>query len=198
VLNAHLPAIEYKTYFDIRFDPHLNIQSIISSLENCVGTTKSCRACCTLGEFCAAQPDIDGNKERACMYYAQAAEQGDVVGNHWMGIYYMEGFGVKKDLNKAEAHLLKAHKAGNGQSSFQLFLLFSNTIKKDVKKAYLFLHKAVQLGVNYFEQMTKYFKDNYDVLAPVYSEIKKHEAGLTRAQVENLHEADLKELQESF
>jgi len=28
------------------------------------------------------------------MYYNTAAEQGDVVGLHWMGVYYMEGFGV--------------------------------------------------------------------------------------------------------
>jgi TPR repeat protein len=28
------------------------------------------------------------------MYYKTAADQGDVVGLHWMGVYYMEGFGV--------------------------------------------------------------------------------------------------------
>jgi hypothetical protein len=30
------------------------------------------------------------------------------VGLHWMGVYYMEGFGVAQDLNKSEQFLLKA------------------------------------------------------------------------------------------
>jgi TPR repeat protein len=47
-----------------------------------------------------------------------AAEQGCVVGTHWMGVYYMEGFGVTQDLNKSEAFLLKAHKQGNAQSAY--------------------------------------------------------------------------------
>jgi TPR repeat protein len=34
-----------------------------------------------------------------------------------MGVYYMEGFGVDKNLNKAEEFLLKAQKLGNAQSS---------------------------------------------------------------------------------
>ena len=42
-----------------------------------------------------------------------AAEEGCVVGIHWMGVYYAEGFGVAQDLDKAEAMLLKAQKEGN-------------------------------------------------------------------------------------
>jgi hypothetical protein len=70
--------------------------------------------------------------------------------------------------------------------------------KKDVKKAYLYLTKAIMLGVTYFDNMTKFFKENYEVLAPVFVELKKHESGMDQKQVENLHEAYLNELSESF
>ena len=94
VEHDHLPALEYKTYYDIRFEKHPSIDKIVKGLEKCVDKSKSCRAACTLAEFCAAQPDIEGNKAKACKYYMIAAEQGDVVGTHWIGIYYMEGYGV--------------------------------------------------------------------------------------------------------
>ena len=70
--------------------------------------------------------------------------------------------------------------------------------KKDNKKAYLFLTKAIMLGVTYFDNMTKFFKENFDELAPVFTELKKHESGLDRKQIENLHEAYLSELSDSF
>lgn len=66
-----------------------------------------------------------------------SAEQGCLVGTHWMGVFYMEGFGVAMNLDKAEEMLLKAAKMGNGQSNFQLFTLYSgDNSKKDVVKAY--------------------------------------------------------------
>ena len=70
-----------------------------------------------------------------------AADQGCLVGTHWMGVFYMEGFGVTENLDKAEGMLIKAAKMGNGQSNFQLFLLYSgneekNAAKKDPVKAY--------------------------------------------------------------
>ena len=42
--------------------------------------------------------------------------------------------------------------------------------KKDVKKAYKFLTKAVTRGVTFFEQLHNYFKDNYETLAPIFIE----------------------------
>lgn len=118
VKQDHLPALEYKTYYDIRFEKHPSIDKIITALKTCAEQTKSCRACATLAEFCAAQQQQDGNKEKAAAYYKTAADQDDVVGIHWMGIYYMEGFGVSQDLNKSEEYLLRAYKAGNGQSAY--------------------------------------------------------------------------------
>lgn len=55
-----------------------------------------------------------------------------------MGVFYMEGFGVARNLDKAETMLLKAAKMGNGQSNFQLFTLYSgeDASKKDPVKAY--------------------------------------------------------------
>lgn len=116
--HDHLPALEYKTYYDIRFEKHPSIKKIVESLEKIVKINKSTRACATLAEFCAAQPTIEGNKERAAHFYAMAAEQNCVIGLHWMGVYYMEGHGVAMNLDKSEALLLKAHKMGNAQSAF--------------------------------------------------------------------------------
>ena len=74
VEHNHLPALEYKTYYDIRFEKHPSIKKIVASLEKCVESAQSCRAACTLAEFCAAQPDVEGNKEKACKYYKIAAD----------------------------------------------------------------------------------------------------------------------------
>jgi len=53
-----------------------------------------------------------------------SAEKGCLIGMHWMGVFFMEGFGVPKDLDKAEEYLKRATKLGNGQSAFQLFMLY--------------------------------------------------------------------------
>ena len=108
VNNNHIQALEYKTYYDIRFEKHPSVEKILKSLETVVNTNKSCRACATLAEFCHAKAQESGNPEKAAHYYNTAAEQGDVVGLHWMGVYYMEGFGVAQSLEKAEQYLLKA------------------------------------------------------------------------------------------
>ena len=94
VNNDHIQALEFKTYYDIRFEKHPSIEKILKSLEKVVATNKSSRACATLAEFCHAKQQDSGNPEKAAMYYNTAAEQGDVVSLHWMGVYYMEGFGV--------------------------------------------------------------------------------------------------------
>jgi len=71
---------------------------------------------------------------------------------HWMGVFYMEGYGVSKNLDKAEAMLIKAAKMGNGQSYFQLFTLYSTVeAKKDPVKAYRQMIKAVLNGVTFFD-----------------------------------------------
>ena len=92
--HGHLPALEYKTYYDIRFEKHPSVEKIVKSLETCVQKTKSTRACATLAELAHAQSHIEGNKEKAAQYYNIAAEQNCTVAVHWMGVYYMEGFGV--------------------------------------------------------------------------------------------------------
>lgn len=49
--QGHLPALEYKTYYDIRFEKHPSVDKIIAGLEKCVKETKSARASATLAEF---------------------------------------------------------------------------------------------------------------------------------------------------
>ena len=112
--QGHLPALEYKTYYDIRFEKHPSVEKILAGLERCAKESKSARACCTLAEFQSGQAKEEGRKEKAAAYYKLAADEGCIVGIHWMGVYYMEGFGVAQDLDKSEKLLLEAAKAGNG------------------------------------------------------------------------------------
>lgn len=99
---------------------------------------------------------------------------------HWLGVYYMEGFGVSQNLDLSEKLLLKASKEGNGQSSYQLFIMYSTIpTKKNTIKAYKFLNKSINLGVTHFEEQDKFFKANYDVLKPIFVEIRKPPAELT-------------------
>ena len=50
---GHFGAMEYKTYYDIRFDRKPNLDKITSSLQTIIekSPTTSARACNTLGEF---------------------------------------------------------------------------------------------------------------------------------------------------
>ena len=47
-----------------------------------------------------------------------SAEQGCLVGIHWIGVFYMEGYGVNQNFDKAEESLLRAAKLGNAQSNY--------------------------------------------------------------------------------
>ena len=137
--NGHLPSIEYQTYYDIRFAQQPNLKKIMKGLETVVeqAPNRSSRACNTIAEFAHAQTADETNKDKAARYYMMSAEQGCLVGTHWLGIFYMEGYGVSRNLDKAEENLIKAAKMGNGQSNFQLFILYSkNEDKRNVVKAY--------------------------------------------------------------
>jgi len=48
---GYLPAIEYKTYWDIRFDRTPKLEKIVANLEKIIAANKSTRACNTLGEL---------------------------------------------------------------------------------------------------------------------------------------------------
>lgn len=114
--NGHVPSIEYKVYYDIRFARHPNLAKIWEALETVIERApgKNSRACNTIAEFAHAQSKEEANKEKAARYYAMSAEQDCLVGQHWMGVFYMEGFGVAQNYDKAEDLLIKAAKSGNG------------------------------------------------------------------------------------
>jgi hypothetical protein len=52
--KGHLPSLEYKTYWDIRFDRTPKLEKITQNLEKIVEANKSTRALNTLGELCHA------------------------------------------------------------------------------------------------------------------------------------------------
>jgi hypothetical protein len=67
--------------------------------------------------------------------------------------------------------------------------------KIDIVKAYKYLNKSVNLGVTNFEQMNKFFRDNYDVCSKIFIDIRKPPAEMnSRKEIENLHDAYLTEL----
>lgn len=68
--NNHVPAIEYKAYFDIRFDTNPQLNDIVKALEQSVAETKSAKAACTLAEVAHGQKD----KDKAAKLYAVAAD----------------------------------------------------------------------------------------------------------------------------
>lgn len=179
-------AVEYKTYWDIRFDRAPNLQKITENLNKIIDASKSCRACNTLAEINHAQgssarmnqsEEVRAQGEQkaalAAKYYMISAEQEDVVGMHWIGVFYHEGFGVSKDIGKAIEFLTKAADAGNCQSMYQLHIIKSGNEGQDddyrnVEEAYDWLLKGLQTGATFFDEAIKYFKLHYDVLAPVF------------------------------
>jgi len=86
-----------------------------------------------------------------------------------------------------------ADKRGNGQASFQLFLVHSIAgAHCDPVKAYKYCVKAVLRGVTFFDEMHAYFKENYKMLAPVYIDMKKPPKELTadcEKEITNMHDA---------
>jgi TPR repeat protein len=120
-----------------------------------------------------SSPEWKESASLAAKYYMLSAEQEDLVGLHWMGIFLHEGFGCSKDVSKAIEFLTKAANAGNGRSMYQLFLIHSGnegydpSLKKP-ENAYIYLLRSLSYGVNSFDEAAKYFNDHYAILAPVY------------------------------
>mmetsp|Transcript_11751 Transcript_11751/g.8192 ORF Transcript_11751/g.8192 Transcript_11751/m.8192 type:complete len:129 (-) Transcript_11751:757-1143(-) len=127
-----------------------------------------------------------------------SAEQGCFIGTHWMGVFYQEGFGVAKNIPKSIELLKKSAKAGNGQSCFQLYLVYSKEEEvRDNKIAYKYLIKAVESGVTYFDQMNLFFKEHQKELTPVFIECRNLPSSVDSSgdkEIQNLHDAYVNEL----
>jgi TPR repeat protein len=107
-------------------------------LEKVISVNKSSRAYNTLAELnhaavsgATAQmtPELVAaaaeKSKLAAKYYMSSSESGDIIGSHWIGVFYHEGFGVTKNVKKAIEYLSKAAAAGNGQSMYQLYTIYS-------------------------------------------------------------------------
>ena len=97
----NLNAIEYKAYYDIRYDSQPKLDKIQGALEQVVDKKRSARACNTLAEFYYAQDKLHNHKDLASKYYNIAREEGCLLGSHWMGVFYHKGFGVAKNVKKS-------------------------------------------------------------------------------------------------
>jgi TPR repeat protein len=118
VKNGHLPATELKVYYDIRFAAQPDLKKIEAALHLVAEKGNSSRAYNTLAEFAHAQNKKEGYKEEAAKYYNKSQEMGCLIGTHWMGVFYQEGFGVTRNLEKSIELLQRAAKMGNAQSDF--------------------------------------------------------------------------------
>jgi TPR repeat protein len=58
--------------------------------------------------------------EQAKEYFKKAAETGDSHGHYNMGILYLKGLGVKKDVKEACKHFLTAANKGHPKAFYQL------------------------------------------------------------------------------
>jgi TPR repeat protein len=133
----------------------------LKALETVADKTHSSRACNTLGEFYQVQDRKDNYQENAAKYYNISAEQGCQVGTHWMGVFYHIAFGVGKNVEKAIEYLTKSARAGNGQSCYQLFLIYYQEEGfKDVVKAYQYLEKGIMNGCSHFDELHALFKEH--------------------------------------
>lgn len=209
-------AKEYKTYWDIRFDRAPNLEKISKNLNHIIDTSKSARACNVMAEINHATASSNKasqeitNKETgeikaalAAKYYMLSAEQGDIVGMHWIGVFYHDGFGVSKDTGKAKGFLEKAAALGNCQSMYQLYMICSGNEGeeddfKDVPAAYNWLLKAISNGATFFDDAIKYFKTHFDELAPIFLKQKKLDIDADdetkKNDILNMHQAGITEM----
>lgn len=142
----------------------------------------------------------------AARYYMTSADSDDVIGSHWIGVFYHEGFGVTKNVQKAIEYLSKAAAAGNGQSLYQLYIIHSGKEGQDAslknpEKAYEYLMTAIFNGVTYFDEVLAFFVDNYSVLAPIYVKSKNLPIEVnaeTEKDIKNMHQAYIAELKVNF
>ena len=71
-----------------------------------------------------------------------------------MGVFYHIAFGVAKNVDKAIEYLTKSARAGNGQSAYQLFLIYTEEgPHKNIEKAYQYLENGILTGVSHFDEL---------------------------------------------
>lgn len=149
------------------------------------------------------------NKINAARFYALSADQNDVIGTHWMGVFYHEGFGVLKNMTKAQEYLNRAAEAGNGQSYYQLYLIHSgkegqSQELKDPIKAYRYLLNAINRGATFFEEAVSFFRSNYKELVDEFIKINnltlatQDDSEESKNNIINMHDAFINELKTNF
>ena len=96
----HIDAQEFQAYWDIRFEQVPKLKKIQKWLEN-ASDAGSWRASNNLAEFFLTQTKLADHAELAAKYYKRTADEGCLVGLHWLGVFYHQGKGVGKDVKKA-------------------------------------------------------------------------------------------------
>lgn len=74
-------------------------------------------------------------------YFEKAADNGDPSGHYNLGVLYLKGIGVKKDLRHATQYFFVAANAGQPKAFYQLAKMFHSGggLKKNLEMVTIFL-----------------------------------------------------------
>jgi len=102
----------------------------------------------TLAQFNLAQILLEegGSSTKSAYWFEKAAAQGHVVSSYNLGLMYARGYGVKKDLKKAESYFRKAADAGHVDAMYNLGYLYDELDRniRDDKVAFRYYSLAAE------------------------------------------------------
>jgi hypothetical protein len=150
----------------MKFNPHFAVKKIIQTLEKLAAPAKgpgSIQAASTLGELyymtAREKPEI---METSLKFYELAAKQGCGYAQYWIG--YIHALVLKK-LDVAFKAFISSYKLGNINAAYQLFMLYSKAPEYlNPQKAYKCLKKSCDYGLQCFDEIKTYFKENINDL----------------------------------
>ena len=115
----------------------------------------------------------------AIIWFEKAAAQGHVLAISSLGIIYLDGYGVDKDINRALEYLEKASDMDDPYSTNLLGTIYydGTGVKQDGEKAAMYFEKAAKLGdANAFLNLGDYYiKRAIDCYAVILSDCEDKE-----------------------
>jgi TPR repeat protein len=88
------------------------------------------------------------NAEKSAYWFSQAAEKGNIAAQYQLGLLYLNGEGVEKDLQKGKLLLVQAAESGNVNAQYNLAVMYLEglEVEQDKEYAIFWLQKAASQG----------------------------------------------------
>ncbi|WP_200763599.1 tetratricopeptide repeat protein [Nitrosophilus alvini] len=86
------------------------------------------------------------NYKEAKEFFELAVEEGSVQAKYFLGLFYLNGMGTQKDLDKAEKFFLEAKKIGNARANCYLAQIYLEKGNANIKKIKKLLKEGLQSG----------------------------------------------------